>query len=161
MTNAVARHVYKKCGFEYRSDELHGEVDMAIDLKSYRQTLGVHVGDIMNKDVITARAHEPCQAALTVFLSSPVASLPVIDEHGKLEGIITKTDLMVPANVRRQISEVFTRNVVAVQEGCTIAKVIRMLQSKKVRAIPVVDVAGYLVGVAGRREILNYYAHRL
>ena len=64
MTNAVARHVYKKCGFEYRSEVLHGEVDMAIDLKSYRQTLSVHVGDIMNKDVITARAHEPCQAAL-------------------------------------------------------------------------------------------------
>jgi RimJ/RimL family protein N-acetyltransferase len=36
MTNAVARHVYKKCGFEYRSEVLHGEVDMAIDLKSYR-----------------------------------------------------------------------------------------------------------------------------
>jgi len=134
---------------------------MAIDLKSYRQTLSVHLGDIMNKDVITARAHEPCQAALTVFLNSPVASLPVVDERGKLEGIITKTDLMVPANVRKQISEVFTRNVVAVQAGCTIAEVIRMLQSKQVRAIPVVDSQGQLVGVVGRREILDYYARQL
>jgi CBS domain-containing protein len=90
-----------------------------------------------------------------------VASLPVVDRDGKLEGIITKTDLMIPANINKKVGEVYTQNVVTVQEGHTISRVIRMLQSKKFRAIPVVDRHKKLVGFVGRREILDYYGKHL
>jgi CBS domain-containing protein len=161
MTNPMARRVYTKCGFEYSSAELDGEVDMKLDLKRYRATVSVRIGDIMNHCVITVRTDHPCRAALEIFLSSPIASLPVVDKHGKLEGIITKTDLMIPANLDKKIGEVYTQNVVTVHEGHTVSRVIRMLQSKGFRAIPVVDRHKKLVGVVGRREILNYYAAHL
>ena len=78
-----------------------------------------------------------------------------------LQGIITKTDLMIPANVAKMTGEVFTRNVVTVHEGQPISRIIRMLQSKKFRAIPVVDREKKLVGIVGRREILAYFAENL
>ena len=161
MTNSLARRVYKKCGFECRSDELDGEVEMAVDLGRYRAAISVRVADIMKKDVITVGADLSCRDALKMFLSRPVAALPVVDENRKLLGIITKTDLMTPANVVKQISDVYTQNVVTVQEGHTISRVIRMLQSKRVRAIPVIDRQGRLVGIVGRTEILTYYAGHL
>jgi CBS domain-containing protein len=161
MTNAIARHVYKKCGFEYQSDHFEGEVDMAMDLKGYREAVSAHVADIMKREVITIEAHQPCKDALRVFLTTPVASLPVVDSKGRLAGIVTKTDLMIPANVGKRVNEVYTQNVVTVRQSCTIAKVIRMLQSKRVRALPVIDRHGQLVGVIGRREILTYYSRHL
>lgn len=161
MTNPIARRVYTKCGFEYQSSEPDGEVEMMLDLERYRETVSVRVSSIMNRCVMTIRTDHACRAALEVFLSSPVASLPVVDRDGKLEGIITKTDLMIPANINKKVGEVYTQNVVTVHEGHTISRVIRMLQSTKFRAIPVVDRNKKLVGFVGRREILEYYAEHL
>ena len=156
-TNTRARHVYKKCGFEYRSDDRGGEVDMVVDLKRYRETVSASVKTVMNRDVISIRADEPCESAVAIFLNSRVASLPVVDNQGEVIGIISKTDFMVPSQLGKKVSDVLTREVLTVQEGCAIAKVIRMLQSKRVRAIPVVDRDKKLVGVVGRTDILSYY----
>lgn len=159
--NVRARHVYKKCGFEYLSDDRAGEVEMALDLKRYRDTVSVSVGGVMNKGVISIRAGESCRAAVEIFVNSHVASLPVVDNDDRLIGIITKSDLMVPSKIDKKVSDVLTREVLTVREECAIAKVIRMLQSKKVRSIPVVDRGKKLVGIIGRTDVLVYYAKHL
>jgi len=161
MNNSIARRVYKKCGFDYTSEEMSGEVDMEMDLKRYRETVNIGVAAIMNKNVIAVQADQPCRATLEIFLSSSMAALPVVDDAGKLEGIITKTDLMLPSNVGKRVGDVLTRTVQSVLDGATLGKVIQMLQSRRLRAIPVVDKNGKLVGVIGRKEILAYYAERL
>ena len=160
-TNVRARHVYKKCGFEYLTYDPTGEVEMALDLKRYRDTVSVSVDKIMNRDVIAIRDDEPCRAAVEIFLSKRIGSLPVTEENGKLVGIISKTDLMVPSQINKKVSDVLTREVFTVREGCKIANVIRMLQSKKVRCIPVVDSNRKLVGIVGREDVLSYYARQL
>ena len=160
-TNVRAKHVYKKCGFEYLSHERRGEVDMALDLKRYRDTVNVNVAAIMNRDVIAIRDGQPCQAALEIFLTRHVGSLPVVDDKGELVGIISKTDLLIPSKIGKKVDDVLTREVLTVQEGCPIARVIRILQSRRIRAIPVVDRHKKLLGVIGREDILAYYAKRL
>ena len=91
-------------------------------------------------------------------MSQRVASLPVVDEQGELTGIISETDLMFPSNVTRNVSDIQTMEVVTVHEDCTIAKVVRMFESKRIRCIPVVDNQKKLVGVVGRKDVLAYYA---
>jgi len=157
-TNVRARHVYKKCGFEYLSKERGSEVDMAIDLKRYRDRLNVSVAEVMNRDVISIHWDESCRAALEIFLNSHVAALPVIDNNEELIGIISKSDLMVPSQIGKKVTDVLTRDVLTVREGCVVARVIRLLQSKKVRSIPVVGRNKKLVGIIGRKDILAYYA---
>ena len=90
-----------------------------------------------------------------------MASLPVVDEQGELMGIISETDLMFPSNVSRNVSDIETMEVVTVPEDCTIAKVVRMFESKRIRCIPVVDGQKKLVGVVGRKDVLAYYAKHL
>jgi CBS domain-containing protein len=156
--NTRARHVYKKCGFEHLTDDRGGEVDMAVDLRRYRETVRASVASVMNRDVISIRADQPCRKAVEIFLSTSVASLPVVDKEDQLVGIISKTDFMLPSKLDKNVADVLTREVLTVQEGCAISKVITMLQSKRVRAIPVVDGCRKLVGVVGRKDILAYYA---
>ena len=160
-TNVRAKHVYKKCGFEYIDATDAREVEMTLDLKRYHDVVNVSVAGIMNRNVIAIRADQSCRAALEIFLSKRVASLPVVDSHGELIGIISETDLMLPANIDKNVGDVQTREALAVREGCMIAKVIRMFESKRIRCIPVVDANKKLVGVVGRKDVLAYYAKHL
>lgn len=161
VTNVKARHIYKKCGFEYLSYESAGEIEMALDLKRFRDTVNVSVAQIMNRDVIAIRDDEPCRTALQIFLNNHVGSLPVIDEDRKLVGIISKSDFMLPSKIGKKVCDILTREVVTVREEYPIGRVIRMFQSMRIRCIPVVDGDRKLIGVVGREDVLVYYAKSL
>lgn len=159
--NVRARHVYKKCGFEYLNIGDDHELEMALDLKRYHDVAKIEVARIMNMEVIAIRADEPCRVALDIFLRRRVASLPVIDERGELTGILSESDLMLPSNIDKNVGDVQTRDVLTVREQCTIGKLIRMFESKKVRCIPVVDDQRKLIGIVGRKDVLAYYSKHL
>jgi len=42
-SNHIARHVYEKCGFEYLTDDLAGELDMSLDLRPSTSAVDVAV----------------------------------------------------------------------------------------------------------------------
>ena len=153
--------MYGKCGFERLPADDPRELEMALDLKRYHDLVNARIAEIMNRNVITIRDDQPCTAALDLFVTRRVASLPVVDEQGELTGIISEMDLMLPSNVARNVGDIQTRAVVSVHEDCTIAKVIRMFESKRLRCIPVVDGDKRLVGVVGRKDVLAYYAKHL
>jgi CBS domain-containing protein/RimJ/RimL family protein N-acetyltransferase len=160
-TNSRARHVYGKCGFERLPIDDPREMEMALDLKRYHDLVNATIAGIVNRNVITIRDDQTCAAALELFVTRRVASLPVVDENGELTGIISETDLMLPSNVGRSVGDIQTRAVISVQEDCTIAKVVRMFESKKLRCLPVLNGGKKLVGVVGRKDILAYYAKHL
>jgi len=159
--NHVARHVYEKCGFHYTTRGLVAELDMSLDLARYRSSLLVPVGEIMNRDVISVGPETPCREALRLFLEDRVASLPVVDDDGRLRGILSETDLLTEANLAKRVGEVLTRDVVSVQQGYPLESVISLFRSRKLRCIPVLDRHMRLVGVVGRKDVLAYYRNRL
>ncbi len=161
VTNTRARHVYKKCGFDYLDYDHVGEVEMALDLTRFRDVASVCVADVMKRNVLAIGEEEPCRSALELFLRDHIGSLPVVDKEGRLRGIISKTDLMLPSQIDRKVGDVLTRQVLTVDQGSTVASVIQMFQSKKIRGIPVVDSDRKLVGIVGREDILAYYARSL
>jgi CBS domain-containing protein len=157
-TNVRARHVYKKCGFDYLPGKQARELEMALDLKRYRDAVGAPVAEIMERDVVTAGLDDTCRTALERMLQAGVASLPVIDETGELQGVLTESELLVPSNLDKNVRDIFTRQALSVCPTCTIAKLVRLFQSNRIRSIPVSDGEKRLVGIVGRRDILAYYA---
>lgn len=160
-TNLRARHVYKKCGFNYVTEADRGEVDMAMDLKRYREAVDVEVAEIMNRSVLAIRVDRTCRAAVELFLQHHVGSMPVVDAGDHLVGIISKTDLMVPSQLEKNVGDVLTREVLTVDQHAKVARVIRMFQSRKIRCIPVIDSDRKVVGVLGREDVLAYYTKQL
>ena len=159
--NHIARHVYEKCGFQYLGRERRGELDMSMDLRDYRGTTDVAVKRIMKKHVITVHPDTTCRDALMIFLQDNIATLPVVNEENKLEGILSETDLLAEVNIHKQVGDVLTRKVVRVREDCTLARMLPLFRSRKLRCIPVVNDRGQLVGIVGRRDILSYYLRGL
>ena len=52
------------------------------------------VGDIMTRDPITANRATPLIEVIKILAEKRISGLPVVDEAGKLVGIISETDLM-------------------------------------------------------------------
>jgi CBS domain-containing protein len=52
------------------------------------------VGDIMSSDIVSAREHEPVEAALKKMEEHGVRRLPVVDGNGALVGILTLDDAL-------------------------------------------------------------------
>ena len=159
--NHVARHVYQKCGFYYGSHALMDEVDMALDIDIYRSGLEVSVREIMTREVVRVTQDTPCRDALDLLLETGITTLPVVDENDRLKGVLSETDLLIEANISKKAGEVLTREVVSVQDGYTVANVISLFRSRKLRCVPVLDRHMKLVGVVSRRDVLLHYRERL
>jgi CBS domain-containing protein len=160
-TNVRARHVYKKCGFDYLPGKQAHELEMALDLRRYRDAVSAPVERIMNRDVASVELDDNCRMALDRMLDRGVASLPVVDGQGELQGVLSESELLVPSNLDKHVRDIFTRQPLAVCPECTIAKLVRLFQSNRIRSIPVVTAENRLAGVVGRRDILAYYAEHV
>jgi len=159
--NLRARHVFRKCGFEYLAQQDPTGVEMAMEVCGYHGPSDLPVSEIMTREVLTVYQEMPCRAAIKIFLSQPVGALPVVDGHDKVIGIVSQTDLILPANANKRVRDIMTRRVVTVEQRCPVTKVIGLFNARRIRCIPVLDEREKLVGVVGRKDILAYYHEHL
>ena len=83
-----------------------------------------------------------------------IGGIPIIDENGKLLGIVTNRDLRFEKNNNRPISEVMTsENLVTVSEGTSLEEAEVILQKNKIEKLPVVNDQDILIGLITFRDI--------
>ncbi len=59
-----------------------------------QQVLDVSVRDAMTPDPVTIRADAPLEEAVSRMLQGRFGCLPIVDGEGRLEAIVTETDLL-------------------------------------------------------------------
>ena len=83
-----------------------------------------------------------------------IGGIPIVDDRGKLLGIVTNRDLRFEKNFDRSIEEVMTKeNLVTVKEGTSLQEAEVILQDHKIEKLPVVDASNKLVGLITFRDI--------
>lgn len=83
-----------------------------------------------------------------------IGGIPIVDDHGKLIGIVTNRDLRFEKNNARPIEEVMTsENLVTVAEGTSLSQAEDILQQNKIEKLPVVNKDNVLVGLITFRDI--------
>lgn len=83
-----------------------------------------------------------------------IGGIPIVDDEGKLLGIVTNRDLRFEKNNSRPISEVMTsENLVTVAEGTSLEEAEGILQENKIEKLPVVNSEDKLVGLITFRDI--------
>ncbi|MBZ9730130.1 IMP dehydrogenase [Salegentibacter sp. JZCK2] len=83
-----------------------------------------------------------------------IGGIPIVDEEGKLLGIVTNRDLRFEKNNNRPIAEVMTsENLVTVAEGTSLDQAEDILQEYKIEKLPVVNDNYKLVGLITFRDI--------
>ncbi|APU67218.1 MAG: IMP dehydrogenase [Bacteroidota bacterium] len=83
-----------------------------------------------------------------------IGGIPIVDEEGRLLGIVTNRDLRFEKNNNRPIAEVMTSdNLVTVSEGTSLEDAEDILQENKIEKLPVVNKEDKLVGLITFRDI--------
>jgi|UPI00055A932D CBS domain-containing protein len=134
--------------------------------------------DIMTSPVTTIGEDQNVRRAIEIINASKIGAVPVVDDKGKVIGIVTEGDLLrrisssngtrpVPHTRGRaealgnyikarswRIKDVMTSPVVSALPSATTAQVADLLLARAIKHIPVVD-DGRLVGMVSRRDLMR------
>jgi IMP dehydrogenase len=105
-------------------------------------------------DPVTLPLDAVVQDAKASMREHSIGGIPIVDDQGRLIGIVTNRDLRFEKNNDRPMSEVMTsENLVTVGQGTSLEEAEDILQENKIEKLPVVDSDNKLVGLITFRDI--------
>ncbi len=111
-------------------------------------------GMILNP--ITLGPDRPLREASALMARFKISGVPIVDDHGKLVGIITNRDLQFERQLDRPIHEAMTKEgLVTAPLGTTLDEAERMLGEHRIEKLPVVDKDGTLRGLITVKDIFK------
>ncbi|MDE3003263.1 MAG: IMP dehydrogenase [Gemmatimonadota bacterium] len=111
-------------------------------------------GMILNP--ITLRRGGSLQDAHELMARFSISGVPIVEDDGRLVGIITNRDLQFETDLSKSISEVMTsENLVTVPVGTTLDQAQEILHQHRIEKLPVVDESGELKGLITVKDIFK------
>jgi IMP dehydrogenase len=85
-----------------------------------------------------------------------ISGVPIVDDEGRLVGIITNRDLQFERSLDRPIRDAMTKdNLITAPLGTTLEEAERILGEHKIEKLPVVDESGTLKGLITVKDIIK------
>ena len=92
--------------------------------------------------------------ALELMERYHISGVPITDENMKLVGILTNRDIRFENDVNKKIEDAMTKeNLVTAREGISMAEAEKILKSRKIEKLPIIDEEGYLKGLITIKDI--------
>jgi IMP dehydrogenase len=79
----------------------------------------------------------------------------LVEEVGKLVGIITRRDITFEKNNKRKVSDLMTKDVITAKPGITIDQAKEILHNQRIEKLPVVNDKKHIVGLITSKDILK------
>lgn len=133
---------------------LHKNMSVEAQAKEVRSVKRAESGMIL--DPVTLVNTAKVTDAKRMMKEYSIGGIPVVDETGKLIGIVTNRDLRFVNDNKLSVEEVMTKeSLVVTKENTTLAQAEKILQKHKIEKLPVVDDKGNLVGLITYRDIIK------
>ncbi len=146
------------------------------------------VADVMTPDPIIVGPQTPLKEAIKILAQRRISGLPVVDEAGKLVGVISETDLLWqetgveppvyimfldsviylenPARhdqelhkaLGQTVGDVMSDEPVTVKPDQPLRKAAKLMQEKSIRRLAVTDDAGKVIGILTPGDIVRAMA---
>jgi CBS domain-containing protein len=146
------------------------------------------VAEVMSRDPILVHPQTPLKEAIQILAEKRISGLPVVDDAGKLVGIISETDLMwqetgvtPPAYIMildsviylqnpgayerdlhkalgQTVGEVMSKNPLTISPDKPLREAAKLIQDHKVHRLPVLDSVGKVIGILTRGDIVRTMA---
>lgn len=147
----------------------------------------MNASDVMTRKVVTVEARTSIAAAIGLMLDNHVSGLPVVNDAGKVIGILTEGDLlrrgetgterqrprwleilMGPGRLAseyvrthgRKVEDIMTRDLVSVAEDTPLDEVVQLMERHRIKRVPVLD-GDALIGIISRADLLRALARAL
>ena len=138
------------------------------------------IESVMTAEVVTATPATSFRELVDLLGMHRISALPVVDQDGKVTGIVSEADLLVKEGYphggedagvidalrhRGRLEkaagicalDVMTRRVVTVPLGTEVAAAARLMIRLGIRRLPVVDDQGRLAGIVTRSDLLKVF----
>src|SRR5271163_4045801 len=139
---------------------------------------------IMTKPVISVAPEATIVEAANLMLQRHVSGLPVIDDTGKLVGIVSEGDFIRRSEIGtqrkrgrwlrfilgpgksasdfvyehgRKVSDVMTRSPITITEDTALAEIVQLMEKNNVKRLPVMR-GHEVVGIVSRANLLHAVA---
>lgn len=140
----------------------------------------MRVKEVMTTEIVTVSPDNSVRQAVKLMLDSQISGVPVVDDEGRLLGILSEGDLIrrtelisgtiasldemalpseerANAYVRRnswRVGDVMTSDPVTIDEEASLACVAKLMHQRAIKRIPVTR-GGQLVGIVSRADLLQ------
>ena len=111
----------------------------------------------MIQDPVTLHQSAVLGDAFKIMKEYRIGGIPVVDDAGRLKGILTNRDLRFEKDASRPVSEVMTKeNLITAPKGTNLTQAEVILQNHKIEKLPVVDADGVLIGLITFKDIQKF-----
>jgi CBS domain-containing protein len=144
----------------------------------------MNAADVMMLNVITVSADVDVRDVAKILVTNRISAVPVVDEQGKLVGIISEGDLvrrpeignekplswwLDPLNTKgaladefirshsRKVSDVMTRDVVTAKPDDSLGHIADLLEKYRIKRVPIVS-GERIVGIVSRANLVQALA---
>ncbi|MEO0074581.1 MAG: IMP dehydrogenase [candidate division WOR-3 bacterium] len=105
---------------------------------------------------ITIKPNQTIQEAHNLMNKYQISGLPVIDNFGKLIGMLTKRDVIFENNLSKKVSQVMTKdNLITAPVGTTFKQAQLILKKYKIEKLPIIDKKGHIKGLITIKDIIK------
>lgn len=140
--------------------------------------------DVMVSPVITVKPSSSVRDVAKTFLERRISAVPVVDDQGKLVGIVSEGDLMHRAEAgterrrswwllgftddealaaeyvkahARKVADIMTRRVITASPDTPLHQIASLLENNAIKRVPIVK-DGELVGIVSRANLIQAVA---
>lgn len=131
-------------------------------------------GEVMTVPAIVIADDRPLSEAVELMLTEGLKRLPVVDEEGRLAGMLSRLDIFrtvmreapdwnvfraqkIEVESLKHVRDILRRDVHAVSPETTLEEVIRVIDENDIQRVAVVDADGKLLGIISDRDLLRYF----
>jgi CBS domain-containing membrane protein len=153
----------------------------------FRITGSLRVADLMSQPVVTVTADCSLSEAAHLLVTRRISGLPVVDDDGRLRGVITEADFLrtlgVPSHhpthslwqtleamfghhseIREPagtVAEVMVTDVVTAAPAQTLHDVLELMKRNRIKRLVVCDDARRVVGMITRSDLVRVFFDRI
>lgn len=146
------------------------------------------VADVMTSEVLTVKKETSLTEAIQILADKKISALPVVDETGKLVGILSESDLMwqesgveappyimlldsiiylqnpaqhdkkIHKALGQTVGEVMSDRRLTIQPHQSVREAARLMHDEKIRRLPVIGEQEQVIGIITQGDIVRMMA---
>jgi len=146
----------------------------------------MQIKDVMTSKVITVSTDDSVEKCAKLLQENDISGLPVVDEEGKVVGMITEGDLIRRASrieapgyleilggliylgspnkfvdelqraMALEAGKMMSKDVVSIKPDESLERAATLMVKNNINRLPVIDDEGELVGIVSRRDIMKH-----
>ena len=133
---------------------IHKNMDIAAQVEQIKRVKKNESGVIV--DPIYIRADSTLADAKAITDNYKISGVPVVDEYGKLIGILTNRDVRFEHDLNKLVGELMTKDsLVTAKVGTTLEEAKEIMHKNRIEKLPIVDESYTLKGLITIKDIQN------